>query len=72
MYSIYIEIIQMIYKNDPLNKSSKNCFLFTTLDLKNDGLVAFPLIVSFSFGMLTTLAILEKNSKAGIFVIGAT
>ena len=35
MYSIYIEIIQMIYKNDPLNKSSKNCFLFTTLDLKN-------------------------------------
>ena len=63
----------MIYKNDPLNKSSKNCFLFTTLELKkHNGPVPFPLIVSFSFGMLTTLAILEKNSKAGIFVIGAT
>ena len=35
MYSICIEIIQTIYKNDPLNKSSKNCFLFTTLDLKH-------------------------------------
>lgn len=74
---IWISVIQKIYKNDSLNKS-KLFFSFSphqSFKIQN-GLILIPLMCVFFFlffqiEMLATLAIPEKNSKVGIFVIGA-
>lgn len=76
---IWISVIQKIYKNDSLNKSKLFFFSFSphqTFKIQN-GLILIPLMCGFFFfpffqiEMLATLAIPEKNSKVGIFVIGA-
>lgn len=56
-----------------IHSTNQSCFLFLTLDFQC-GVVLFLLIVFlffFQIGMLATLAIPEKDSKVGIFVIGS-
>lgn len=70
--------ISIIQKIDKTIHSNQSCFLSTTPGfIKHYRLVSFPLSCFFFFflfpqiGMLATPAILEKNSKAGIFVTGS-